>query len=169
MNVMWKGVASLCAVFGLVALVATPAAASWTLSERTYASSGSYCATAEGYWFLQVHGGGQTTVVATMAGNYSRQYSGPSCTTQSPANAGVIAVWNHIERWNGSAVVVCKSTAWTANGQGAWAVYTGDGWLPLGCGSGLYRQHAQARITYAGTNHHSDNSSNPLVTGWEDL
>ena len=165
------GAVGLCALVGLVALSASPAGASFSMGTRTYADSGVYCANAEGQWAVQVHGPGLTTKVAMSAANFSLHYYGFSCGYASPATYNTLAVWNHIEKWTGSTASICRSSPWTPNSYGNHAVYSAANMVALGCGSGSYRAHAQARITYAGVNHHSDSSSLawPLVTSWEYL
>lgn len=170
-SMVGKGVLALLAIAGIVGATASPSWASWSISPRTYADSGSYCANAGGAWGLLVHGGGQTTVVAASSSNASLQYFGFSCGSSSPATYNTLAVWNHIERWTGSSAAICKSTPWTPNANGDYDAYSGDNWLPLGCGAGSYRSHVQARITYNGTANTSDASgmTSPLVTSWETL
>ena len=169
MRTIWRGPVALLAVVGVLWFAAGPAAATTaTIPATTYAASGVYCSNAEGWWNVEVHGTGLTTVVSTSSANYSLHTFGLSCGYSSPASYNTLAVWTHMERWSGTSAVICKSTPWTPNAAGDYDVYSGDPWMALGCGAGSYRQHIQARITYGGTNYLSDSSSmtGPLVTSW---
>jgi len=134
-------VSSALALLG-AALAAQPAAAHAPSASRIVYDGGTLCVIGK----AQITVDHATGAMAPSASTNARVAGGASCDTIDVFAPSWIAVRYDLERWNGAAWIVCRTTSWSHNSAWTWEVTASESPAGPPCGKGYYRTVGHALV-----------------------